>query len=200
VEIFKKLIPSLYDAFRSSIHTHSSYIVVSNSSDSFIHLHLSFTLRIHSFAHLPTSSILIIMRFSTSSALAAISGISVSGNIILTQAASCNPEPISAGGDVSLEQLNSAIYKACAEWSKNSNAATTFSSALFKLSVAGPVKTIDNDACITAFTTIIQNCAGDVVFGGSTASQGVKYTIDGAGTHSELHSGVVARAKMLDEK
>ena len=133
------------------------------------------------------------MRLSTPSALVALLGTSVSGNILSTQAASCNSEPISTGGDSSLEQLNSAIREACAKWSKNDNTASTFNSAAFNLSFDGTTETTDNGACVSAFATILKSCASDVIFGGSITSQGVKYTIDGAETDSDLHSELVAR-------
>jgi hypothetical protein len=134
------------------------------------------------------------MRLSTPSALVALLGTFVSGNILSTQAASCNSEPISTGGDSSLEQLNSATREACAKWSKNDNTASTFNSAAFNLSFDGATGTTDNGACVSAFATILKSCASDVIFGGSITSQGIKYTIDGAETDSGLHSELVARA------
>jgi hypothetical protein len=133
------------------------------------------------------------MRLSTPSALVALLGTSVSGNILSTQAASCNSEPISTGRDSSLEQLNSATREACAKWSKNDNTASTFNSAAFNLSFDGATGTTGNGACVSAFANILKSCASDVIFGGSITSQGVKYTIDGADTDFDLHPELLAR-------
>jgi hypothetical protein len=133
------------------------------------------------------------MRLSTPSALVALLGTSVSGNILSTQAASCNSEPISTGRDSSLEQLNSATREACAKWSKNDNTASTFNSAAFNLSFDGATGTTGNGACVSAFANILNSCASDVIFGGSITSQGVKYTIDAAETDSDSHSKLAAR-------
>ncbi|KAJ4322901.1 hypothetical protein N0V94_002164 [Neodidymelliopsis sp. IMI 364377] len=108
-------------------------------------------------------------------------------------------EPISAGGDVSLEQLNSITRKVCAEWSKNNNVATTFHNAPFKLSFAGPFKTTDNYACISVFANIVKNCASDIILGGSAVYQDVHYTIDGAENDSKLNSEFVTRRRVRRE-
>ncbi|KAF1978058.1 hypothetical protein BU23DRAFT_564338 [Bimuria novae-zelandiae CBS 107.79] len=135
------------------------------------------------------------MPYNASGYPAALLATFVLGNILSTEAAGCNSEPISTGGDGHLELLSSAIREACAEWSQNNNKATTFDSAPFKLSFAGTIETTDNDSCVSAFATIIENCAGDVIFGGFTASQGIDYAIDGAKTDPRLHSELVARGR-----
>jgi hypothetical protein len=140
------------------------------------------------------------MRLSTPSALVALLGTCVSGNILSAQAASCNSEPISTGGGGSLEQLNSATREACAKWLKNDNIASTFNSAAFNLSFDGATGITDNGACVSAFATILKSCASDVIFGGSIRSQGVKYTIGAAETDSDLHSELVARAPVKKKR
>jgi hypothetical protein len=135
------------------------------------------------------------MRLSNSLALAALLGTFVSGSILSTEAAGFNLEPISTGGRRHLEQLSSAAREACAEWSQSNNKATTFDSAPFKLSFAGTINTTDNDSCVSGFATIVEKCAGDFIFGGFTASQGISYAIDGAEADPGLHSKFVARGR-----
>ena len=106
------------------------------------------------------------MRVSTSSALVALLVAYVSGSPISTHAAGCSAESIVTGEDVFLKQLSFATDKACAQWSRNDNNATAFNSPPFKLSFTRTVGPTNNDTCVSAFKTIIEDCTGDIIFGG----------------------------------
>lgn len=136
------------------------------------------------------------MRLATSSALAAVLGISVSGSVLGHQPVTCGVKPISTGGHDLLKQLNLASQEACTERSKSDKDLTTFESAPFSLEIVGAGEANSIDNCVSAFATIINACTRSESFGGSTTSHSINFTISGIGTVYDEQTKLEARGRV----